>query len=232
MLYNEWVSLDGAKMLYIVRHRIMEGDCQAEHGPVTIDLPAYQIQRYPVTNAQYAAFVEETGYRPADGENFLWQLKDGLTEENEDLPVTYVSVEDAAAYAAHIGALLPTQAQWQHTAQGAENRLWPWGDAFDPSRLNGDSAALTPVNAYPQGQSAFGVMDLCGNAWEYTREVFDDSMHRFCLLRGGCHYRAEHFWHMAGGAHDNRSHEKMPLLAGGLNRAATVSFRCVREGIA
>ena len=229
MLHNQWIPIPPAKMLYIVRHRIMEGDCQAEHGPVVVELGAYQIQRYPVTNAQYAAFVRETGYHPGDGDNFLLQLRGGLTEKSADLPVTYVSPEDAAAYAAWLGAKLPTQAQWQYAAEGPDRLTWPWGNDFDGSCANGDSPALTPVNRYPRGESPFGVADLCGNAWEWTREIMDDGMHRFALLRGGCYYRAEHFWHMEGGCHPNQSHGKMPLLAGNLNRAATVSFRCVKE---
>lgn len=230
MLQNEWIEIPAARMLYMVRHRIMEGDCQAEHGPVILDIPAYEIQKYPVTNAQFMAFVKATGYHPADDAGFLRHLENGVNEENADLPVTWVNQADAAAYAAWIGGALPTQAQWQYAAEGPDRLAWPWGNAYDTACANGDSPALTPVDRYPQGASPFGVMDLCGNAWEWTREVMDDGMHCFALLRGGCHYRAEHFWHMEGGCHCNQNHEKMPLLSGGLDRAATVSFRCVREG--
>jgi len=230
MLCNEWITIPAARMLYLVRHRIMEGDCQAEHGPVVVSLPEYQIQKYPVTNAEYLRFVEETGYCPAEAEGFLRHLRGGLTPENAELPVTWVSQADAEAYARYLGGRLPTQAQWQYAAEGPRRLVWPWGNAFCKANANGDSPALTPVNRYPQGASPFGVMDLCGNAWEWTREVMDDGMHRFALLRGGCHYRGEHFWHMLGGCHPNQSHEKMPLLSGALDRAATVSFRCVREG--
>jgi len=229
MIENQWVNIPASRMLYMVRHRIMEGDCQAEHGPVVLHLDAYQIQKYPVTNAQYMLFVEQTGYCPADGSGFLRHLQGGLNRENADLPVTWINQGDAAAYAAWIGGRLPTQAQWQHAAEGPDGLIWPWGNQFDASCANGDSPSLTPVDRYPQGASPFGVMDLCGNAWEWTDEIMDDGMHRFALLRGGCHYRGEHFWHMEGGCHCNQNHEKMPLLGGGLDRSATVSFRCVRE---
>lgn len=229
MLQNEWIAVPDTRMLYVVRHRIMEGDCQAEHGPTVVDLPAYQIQRYPVTNAQYMTFVRETGYCPSDGDNFLKHLRGGMLPEQENLPVVYVSQQDAAAYADYLGAALPTQAQWQFAAEGPERLKWPWGNTFDPEKANGDGPALTSVDRYPQGKSPFGLMDMCGNAWEWTREIMDDGMHCFALLRGGSHYRAEHFWHMEGGCYPNQAHQKMPLLSGNLNRAATVSFRCVRE---
>lgn len=122
MLSNEWIFLPEQTILYEVRHRIMEGDCQVEHGPTAVHLSAFYIQRYPVTNGQYLEFVRNTGYVSRDGTNFLAQLSGRLTAELEDLPVTYVSPADAAAYAAYVGGKLPTEAQWQYAAEGSPRR--------------------------------------------------------------------------------------------------------------
>lgn len=62
MLSNEWIFIPEKTVIYQVRHRIMEGDCQVEHGPVAVHIPAFSILRYPVTNGQYMAFVRQTGY--------------------------------------------------------------------------------------------------------------------------------------------------------------------------
>lgn len=229
MISNAWVFIPEKTILYQVRHRIMEGDCQVEHGPTAVHIPGFYILRYPVTNGQYLEFVRQTGYTSPDGTNFLAQLSEGLTAENEDLPVTFVSPEDAAAYAAYLGAQLPTEAQWQYAAEGDTPRRWPWGDTYCSDLTNDSPEGLKPVNRFPGGASPFGVMDLCGNAWEWTRDIIDDGTHRFTLLRGGSCYRGEHFWHFAGGPHPIHSHEKFPLLAGNFNRAATISFRCVKE---
>ena len=208
----------------------MEGDCQVEHGPVAVDLPTFEILRYPVTNAQYMRFVRETGYvGEGGGDNFLIHLRHGLNRRNEDLPVTFVSHTEASAYAAYCQGALPTEAQWQCAAEGPEGLRWPWGNCYDPACLNGGDEGLQPVNAHPMGASGYGVEDLCGNAWEWTRDIAGDGRHQFALLRGGSWYRGEHFWHFAGGPHRIHSHEKLPLFAGNFNRASTLSFRCVRE---
>ncbi len=230
MVINQWIRIPERTIIYIVRHRIMEGDCQTEHGPVSVFVPSFDILRYPVTNAQYLQFVEKTGYAGEDsGDNFLLHLRHGLTNEARDLPVTYISHAEAQAYASYCHAGLPTEAQWQSAAEGPSGFRWPWGSRYDPSRLNGDGSGLCPVNAHPSGASEYGVEDLCGNAWEWTRAVMDDGHHRFTLLRGGCWYRGDHFWHFSGGPHPVHSHEKLPLFAGNFDRASTISFRCVRE---
>ena len=225
----EWIRVPEGEIVYTVHHRIMEGDCQTEHGPVLCRVSAFEITKYPVTNEQYLRFTEESGYTPADGGNFLRQLKDGLTDENRDLPVTFVSPDDAAAFAEYLHAKLPTERQWQRAAEGPDGYEWPWGNAYDSSRLNAGGKAAEPVDAHPDGESAFHVADMCGNTWEWTRGIVNDGHHLFTLLRGGCWYRGEHFWHFTGGPHPIHTHEKFPLLGGNFNRTATVSFRCVRE---
>ena len=85
------------------------------------------------------------------------------------------------------------------------------------------------VTAYPEGRSPFGLWDMCGNAHEWTQEVFDDGMHVYTFLRGGASYKAPHFWHAEGGAKPNNWHLKFQLLNEGMNRCGTVTFRCAKE---
>ena len=201
----------------------MEGDCHVDHGPLLMQMAGFEMMRYPVTNALFRAFVDEMGYQPNDPANFLREV--GADHE----PVTWVSLSDANAYAAWAGGRLPTDAEWQYAAGGPDCTHWPWGDDYDKTKLNADGPSLDPVDAHPDGASAWGLMDLCGNAWEWTAGPIDDGRHSFALIRGGSHYRARHFWHIAGGPHPVDSHEKVPLLSEALNRSATVSFRLVRE---
>lgn len=227
MLEQKWIRIPGGSMIYRVRHRIMEGDCPCEHGPVLAEVKTYEIMKYPVTNGMFRQFIQETGYK-GDG-NFLEHWKNAGFDSIEDKPVVYVSLDDAKAYAAYAGGKLPSEIQWQYAAGGADGRRWPWGDDYSADFVNGDGGELSNVDAYPQGESPFGVADLCGNVWEWTDGPVSDGHRLFALLRGGCCYRAAHFWHMEGGAHPVDSHIKMLLLSDELNRAATVGFRCVRE---
>ncbi len=129
----------------------------------------YKIDKYAVTNAQYARFVAATGYRPP----LHW--KGGKIPEDELLhPVTMVSWQNASDYAAWAGKRLPTEAEWEKAARGTEGNRWPWGNTMEVDRLNTyySVGSTTPFNAYPNGASPFGVMDMVGNVSEWTADDF------------------------------------------------------------
>ena len=123
-----------------------------------VTLAAYRIARTPVTNAQYARFIEETGRAwpaPADDER----------------PATYVTRDDAAAFCSWAGARLPTEEEWEHAARGSDDRLWPWGDEPPDASRAVSAAAIgmpEPVGSRPAGASPYGVLDLAGNVCEWT----------------------------------------------------------------
>ncbi len=134
-----------------------------------VTLPAFLIDKYLVTNAQYAKFVAATSHRPP----LDW--KDGKIPQGEAMrPVTMVTWFDARDYAKWAGKRLPTEAEWEKAARGTDGRLWPWGNKMDPKRLNtyyyvGSS---TNVNVYPSGASPYGAMDMAGNADEWVADDY------------------------------------------------------------
>ena len=195
-----------------------------------VQLEPYAIDLTPVTNSQYAAFLKQTGYRPDDVENFLKHWDGGRVPPGlEDHPVVYVDLEDARAYARWAGKRLPTEQEWQYAAQGPDGREYPWGDAWEEGRSNdGSTAATTAVTAFPSGRSPFGCYDMCGNVWEWTESQRSDGRTRFCILKGGSYYKAQgSHWYADGGPQTCRFAAKFLLTWPGLDRCATVGFRCV-----
>ncbi|MDR2877721.1 MAG: formylglycine-generating enzyme family protein [Chromatiales bacterium] len=134
-----------------------------------VSLAAFEISKYPVTNAQYARFVAATGHRPP----LNWD--GGKFRQGQALhPVTMVSWHDAGAYAAWAGGRLPREAEWEKAARGTDGRRWPWGDEMDTARLNTyyTVGATSEVTKFPEGGSPFGVMDMAGNVSEWTADSF------------------------------------------------------------
>ncbi len=130
---------------------------------------AYLIDRYPVTMAQYARFIAANDYRVP----LNW--KDGRIPRGMALhPVTMVSWYNARDYCAWAGKRLPTEAEWEKAARGEDGRRWPWGNAMHPDYLNTyyRIGHTTPVNAFPQGASPYGVMDMAGNVQEWVADEF------------------------------------------------------------
>ena len=198
---------------------------------VHVVLAPFAIRAAAVTNAEFLAFVDASGYRPADDRRFLAHLerkRDGslpsaLPDTQGALPVTHVSLADARAFAAFHGHRLPTEAEWQWAAEGAgRGHRFPWGDderPFPPVlRPADDDTTATPE----------GVLGLSGNAWELTESEHTDGHTRFVMLRGGVYLPpGTSEWLVARGARPNDSHAKYLLLSDGLDRSETVSFRTV-----
>lgn len=157
-------------------------------------LPTYQIARVPVTVAQFATFVQATGYRTTAAEQgtswginatgwfeikgATWQRPKGQDEETiakANHPVTHVSWHDAVAFCRWAGVRLPSEVEWEKAARGADQRLFPWGnEPPDAQRCNyaltiGDT---TPVGSYPLGASPYGLLDMAGNVREWTSTLW------------------------------------------------------------
>jgi formylglycine-generating enzyme required for sulfatase activity len=171
-------------------------------GVTQVLVPAFLMAKYPVTNAQYAKFIEAGGYQNKAWWADSWQIKeDGWHQDadnlewkpsgkawteprywmdkdylGDDKPVVGVSWYEAIAFCQWLSETsgeninLPTEQQWQRAAQGDDGRKYPWGNDFDAKKANSyDSgiAKTTPVTAYPNGVSPYGVWDMSGNVWEW-----------------------------------------------------------------
>ena len=195
-------------------------------------MPRFFIDRHPVTNAQYLAFVRESGYAPRDAHNFLRHWRDGAPGPgSERQPVRWVSLEDARAYAAWAGKRLPREWEWQYAAQGNDARAYPWGDAWDDACVPEpcfERVATPPadVGNHARGASPFGVEDLVGHVWQWTDE-FHDLHTRAAVLRGGSHYRPQtSHWYFPQALRLDQ-HGKYLLMAPCKDRSGCLGFRCV-----
>jgi iron(II)-dependent oxidoreductase len=192
----------------------------------------FHIDRHPVTHGAFERFIAATGYRPADAQNFLRDWTDGQPPRGwADKPVTWVSIEDARAYAAWAGKRLPHEWEWQYAAQGTDGRRYPWGDAWRADAVPAVNTGrglqpLDDVGMHPEGASPFGVEDLVGTVWQWTDE-FHDEHTRAAVLRGGSAYQPQSSHWYFPQAHRLDQHGKYLLMAPGRDRSGMVGFRCV-----
>jgi len=199
-----------------------------------MDIPSFYMDIYPVTNADYKKFMDATHYQPKDHYNFLKDWSNGTYPRGWDKkPVTWVSLEDARAYAAWAGKRLPHEWEWQYAAQGNDNRLYPWGNNMDLKRIppadsSREMRAPTNVNDYPRGASQFGIVDMVGNIWQWTDEYIDAHT-RNAILKGSGYYRATTSQWYFPRAYELNKYGKYLLMAPGIDRSATIGFRCVMD---
>jgi iron(II)-dependent oxidoreductase len=200
----------------------------------SIHIDAFYIDKYPVTNADFKIFLDATDYHPQDTLNFLRDWNDGTYPAGwENRAVTWVSLEDARAYANWVGKRLPYEWEWQYAAQGTDGRLYPWGNDWDASAVPAPDKSRTmrgpdPIDAHPKGASPFGVMDMVGNVWQWTSEVVDEHT-RAAIVRGGSYYQPQgSIWYFPQ-AYRLNEHGKLLLMSPSTDRSGAVGFRCVRD---
>jgi len=215
-----------------------------------MEIKPFFIDKFPVTNTQFKQFLDATHYAPADKINFLrdWppdaRTTDGSSAGTfpsgwENRPVTWVSLEDARAYARWAGKRLPHEWEWQLAAQGLDipdnpaGRNFPWGNYWQPANVPIPDTGRSmrgpdPVDAHPQGASPYGVMDLVGNVWQWTDEYTDEHT-RAGIVRGGSYYQPQgSIWYFPQ-AWRNDQHGKLLLMAPSYDRSGGVGFRCVKD---
>jgi gamma-glutamyl hercynylcysteine S-oxide synthase len=213
----------------------------------------FYMDKYPVTNAEFKKFLDATRYHPRDDGNFLKDWEHGAYPEGTaKKPVTWVSLEDARAYAEWAGKRLPHEWEWQFAAQSSDGRMFPWGNcnwlahpgiegpndcpvADNPAQarapLPDKGRTMQPasdVDAHPAGASPFGVMDMVGNVWQWTDEYMDEHT-RAAILRGGSHYEPQgSIWYFPQ-AYRNQQHGKLLLMSPSYDRSGAIGFRCVKD---
>ena len=202
------------------------------HHRKVMEIAPFHIDRHLVTNAQFKAFIDATGYAPADNINFLAHWVDGAPRAGwENKPVVWVSLEDARAYAAWAGKRLPHEWEWQYAAQGTDGRVYPWGNEWDETRVprTNRGRRILPaddVGSFPAGASPFGVEDLVGHVWQWTEEFVDEHT-RVAILRGGSSYQPQtSHWYFPQ-AYRLDQHGKYLLMAPAKDRSGMLGFRCV-----
>lgn len=172
------------------------GDGEPRERPVhVVDLDAFYIAKYEMTNGEWKAFRDDPGYddvtfwpdrrvAPKDQIPYWTQPNNhgGATPGSDNYPVLGVNWDSAVAYCNWLSAKtgkkyrLPTEAEWEKAARGTDARHFPWGNDFGINRANtpmywvslkreGDTA---PVGAFADGASAYGLYDMSGNVWEWT----------------------------------------------------------------
>ncbi len=198
---------------------------------ITATPDSFLIDKYPVTNQEYLQFIRASGYVPTDTTNYLRHWEMGLPVTGQErYPVVWISLEDARAYARWAGKRLPTEVEWQLAAQGTDGREWPWGNEFHATKCNNGFGRPTPVDAFPKGESPYGVADLVGNVWQMTGDVYSNGAYYFNIIRGGSWYRPESsWWYVRGGPQPLTMTQMQLLVSPGYDRSATVGFRCVRD---
>lgn len=193
---KEMVTISAGEVLQGSEH----GDPARGEAPVrTVHLDAFSIARYPVTNADYARFILETGY-PATERRMEMQVEGTVDDEtaaalasllpnlsrgfrlsaaetHPDHPVVDISWYDAVEYARWAGQRLPTAEEWEKAARGDDGREWSWGSEPDSRRGNtreSEIGTTTEVTRYAAWPSPYGCNDLSGNVMEWTATVRND----------------------------------------------------------
>ena len=210
-------SRDGMLMVYVPSGAFQMGSLNGspDERPVhSVYLDAFWLDRTDVTKAMFARFVADQNYKtdaekigksfvydptqgswvPSSGTDWLHPQGPGDDRTGlDDHPVVQVSWNDAQAYCSWVGARLPTEAEWEKTARGTDNRIYPWGNqAPDGSLANYADSNLvgakwadknindgyeftSPVGHFPRNTSPYGVLDMAGNVWQWTQDWYSDS---------------------------------------------------------
>ena len=177
------VTAPKANVIYIDTHKVHLND--------------FYIDRYEVTNAQYALCVAAGACTPPENAGSNPRHSYFTDQRHANYPVIYVTWYNAQAYCTWVGARLPTDVEWEKAARGADGRWWPWGNGIPTSEANfrrpGEGAAdendttlvggdPAPVGSYPTDSSPYGAMDLAGNVMEWVDALYGPDTRE---IRGG-----------------------------------------------
>ncbi len=189
-----------------------------------VSVAAFFIDETEVTCEQYQRFVDATGRLAPEGwPGGRYSAGTGLK------PVTNVTWYDAFEYARWAGKRLPTEAEWEYAARGTDKRAYPWGHEWSATAANVNSKGMREVGLYPEGRSAFGLLDMAGNAWEWTADDFalysgaplpDSIEPGWKTIRGGC-------WESL--PEDVRTTYRTGYPPMGRHDFGNTSFRCVAD---
>ena len=203
-----------------------------------LELPTYYIGRFEVTVAQMRSFVQATGY-PIDG-----QALGGAPGH----PATFISWPDALAYSRWLDEILrtspdtpevlstllegggqvtlPTEAEWEKAARGSDGRIYPWGSEPRPDRATYQARGTTAVGSHQCPECPFGLSDMAGNVWEWTRSPYQP--YPYNPIDDFEDLENESLWVMRGGSFTDPAHFVRGANRGGADpgaRRAFIGFR-------
>jgi len=235
---------DGMQMVFVAggSFTLSEQD-KGNAGSHSVTLDSYWIDQTEVTNEQYSLCVEDGSCRAPTV--CAWGDPTYEDESYKDHPVICVTRAMAIAYCDWVGGRLPTEAEWDFAARGPVRTVYPWGNGFDPARLNfcdascahtdaqyhgyNDGYAKTsPAGSYPEGASWCSTLDMAGNVWEWVSDWYgpytrEDQINPTGpgsgiegVIRGGSWYDTPDF---------NRSDHRHPYDPQDHNHL--IGFRCV-----
>ncbi|MEI8075808.1 MAG: SUMF1/EgtB/PvdO family nonheme iron enzyme [Bacteroidota bacterium] len=216
------------------------------------EMPSFYMDKFPVTNAQWAVFIKASGYRPTDTINYLKHWINGKIPKGlEKYPVVNLSFEDAKAYASWAGKRLPTEIEWQYAAQTKEGNEWPWEqlvpvkrkeevitqtltvssiEGIDSSLCNTGNGSLYPVGKYSKGENVYGLQDLTGCVWQFTNDLYQCGNYQYIMMKGGSYFKpSSSWWYVQSGPRELHYRQFLLRVSQGFERNATVGFRCVQD---
>jgi formylglycine-generating enzyme required for sulfatase activity len=200
-----------------------------------MNLPAFFIDKYEVTNKRYKRFIDATGYKVPWSQDpavaaYAWNWQTRMYPQGKgDDPVVLVNWEDAKAFCAWAGKSIPTEAQWEKAARGANGKPYPWGNPWEAGKANTAESGLkqtAPFGTFKADVSEYGVNDLAGNVSEWVEEWFApypgnpmtnyEERNKYKVLRGGSW---DYSHSIANGYHRQYA---LPQ-----SQMAAIGFRCV-----
>jgi formylglycine-generating enzyme required for sulfatase activity len=236
---NEFVDANGVIMVFVPAGNFIMGDAAGydNEKPIhSVYLADFYIDKYEVTNAFYQACVEAGGCQPPNRTGSFTRDRYYGDPQFDNYPVVFVDWESAAAYCQWRGLDLPTEAQWEKAARGADGRTYPWGNAIDETRANYNDSVqdTTEVGTYESGQSLYGAYDMAGNVWEWVADWYSDTYYlntsltdppgpvtgEYHVLRGGSWHDGEDIVRAA-----NRGWNQLEYFYN-----ADFGFRCAMDG--
>jgi formylglycine-generating enzyme required for sulfatase activity len=201
-----------------------------------LNVPAFYIDKYEVTNKRYKRFIDATSYKVPWSQEpavaaFIWDWQKRMYPEGKgDDPVVLVNWEDAQAFCRWAGKRIPTEAEWEKAARGVDGKAYPWGNDWASGKTNTLESGLkqtAPFGTFKEDVSEYGVHDLAGNVSEWVEEWFApypgnpmtsyEERNKYRVLRGGS-------WDYAHSI-ANGHHRQYALPQ---SQMAAIGFRCVK----
>jgi formylglycine-generating enzyme required for sulfatase activity len=202
----------------------------------TIRLAAFYIDVTEVSNKTYKEFCDATGRRYPEAPEF----DPKYFETKPDYPVVNVRLGDAQAFARWAGKRLPTEQEWEKAARGSDGRLYPWGNTPSPRAANAEGGedgfgGTAPVSAFRETPSAYGLINLSGNVWEWTTSPYSPTAEEITSVNAWRSVAKDAAWFVIKGGSFNTPHNDLDLMSffrGGFPGdipSPYQGFRCVMD---